>query len=121
MVVGYLASVWAAVSINTSYVRTTYWFENGIDDEGNQMGSTDVDQDERPWLFDPAQTDDTLWDHRDADRVSHEQTNWLAIIVSAGLIQRVLPTLTDKYLNAGLEEPEEDTEEAEEDVAEEAF
>ena len=94
-----LAQVTAAVRINTSYARSGSWFANAVVD-GKDVGSTHVNVDERLWLFNPANIDIGEFDSTDVDSLSHQQTNWISILVIASAMAFAAPALSEKYENA---------------------
>lgn len=85
-----------AVNVNVSYVRSAFWFTNAVLDD-QQVGAANVNTDERLWLFNPDNTTSGQFDSRDADRLSHEQQNWISIFLIAGAMAAVYTPLTDKY------------------------
>jgi len=118
-----LFNIYNAVTINTSYARSEYWFENAVKD-GVDLGSTSVALDERIWLYNPGNTTPGEIDSLDADRVSHQQRFWSASVVAAVLMAVSIPKLDQKYLVAEqlktLEEtPAETPEDSPEDDASE--
>jgi hypothetical protein len=90
------AQIIAAVRVNTSYVRSAYWFVNATVD-GKTVGSANVATDERIWLFNPENTVAGEFDARDVDSMTHQQQNWISIFVIAGAMSLAAAPLQNKY------------------------
>jgi len=90
------AQVAFAVNINVAYVRTGVWFQNAVKNSVS-VGSSSVNIDERIWLFNPANVVTGTFDALDADRMNHEQQNWISIFLIAGAMSAVFGPLSDKY------------------------
>mgnify|MGYP007114276552 CR=1 FL=1 len=66
-----LAQVTAAVRVNTSYVRSGFWFVNATVD-GKNVGSNGVDVHERLWIFNPSNVAVGEFDSADVNSLSHQ-------------------------------------------------
>lgn len=61
------------------------------------VGSAAVNTDERIWLYNPGNVTTGQFDSLDADRMNHEQQNWISILLIAGAMFAAFGPLTDKY------------------------
>ncbi len=91
-----LLQIGQAVNVNIAYVRSSFWFVNAVDD-GQVVGSNNVNIDERLWLFNPGNYVSGQFDSHDEKRLEHEQQLWISIFLIAGALAAVSAPLTEKY------------------------